>query len=330
AEFTQISCFLQSSQAQSVLCPPTKGCIDSDWMCQNGICIPKGLRCNGENDCMDNSDEGDCGEKMGSKACNDGTECVLLSHVCDGEQDCRDGSDELGCETDAPSVLCPSTSTHICISQSQFCNGVKDCPDGFDEKSCLEKCVSRSKSLKYLSQMLFMLFKTIIIFTCSFAADFLCKDRRSCVSKILVCDGRSHCHDGSDEVNCASEGPQAPQKPKKMWLVFFQHEFEYLNILNPANYVALFYFFLIDAAEKAPSTSMKTEVMSLSPPLIPSVTQAPKKPACSSPSVLCPGSSLCIKLTQMCDGKRDCPDGSDEKCVKRCPSACKMTSNLLF
>ena len=34
--------------------------------------------------------------------------------------------------------------------------------------------------------------------------DFRCKDRRSCVSKSLVCDGRFHCHDGSDEVNCAS------------------------------------------------------------------------------------------------------------------------------
>ena len=32
--------------------------------------------------------------------------------------------------------------------------------------------------------------------------DFKCKDRRSCVPRVLVCDGRSHCLDGSDEVNC--------------------------------------------------------------------------------------------------------------------------------
>ena len=36
----------------------------------------------------------------------------------------------------------------------------------------------------------------------SLPADFLCKDSRKCVARTLVCDGRSHCHDGSDEVGC--------------------------------------------------------------------------------------------------------------------------------
>ncbi len=43
----------------------------------------------------------------------------------------------------------------------------------------------------------------------SSSADFLCKDRRSCISKSLVCDGRSNCHDGSDEVDCPSVAPPA-------------------------------------------------------------------------------------------------------------------------
>lgn len=32
--------------------------------------------------------------------------------------------------------------------------------------------------------------------------DFLCKDRRRCIDRSLVCDGRVHCIDASDEVDC--------------------------------------------------------------------------------------------------------------------------------
>lgn len=40
------------------------------------------------------------------------------------------------------------------------------------------------------------------LFCLSSTADFLCKDRRKCIERNLVCDGRSHCSDGSDEVGC--------------------------------------------------------------------------------------------------------------------------------
>lgn len=43
-------------------CPPSEGCLESDWSCKNDICIPKELHCNGAKDCLDNSDEEDCGK----------------------------------------------------------------------------------------------------------------------------------------------------------------------------------------------------------------------------------------------------------------------------
>uniref|UniRef100_A0A3B3QLU8 Uncharacterized protein n=1 Tax=Paramormyrops kingsleyae TaxID=1676925 RepID=A0A3B3QLU8_9TELE len=48
--------------------------------------------------------------------------------------------------------------------------------------------------------------------------DFLCKDRRKCVSMALVCDGHIHCYDGSDEVSCPTAEVGVPRvTPQKCW-----------------------------------------------------------------------------------------------------------------
>lgn len=44
-------------------CPTVEGCLDSEWMCLNGICVSKEVRCNKHDDCGDNSDEENCGEE---------------------------------------------------------------------------------------------------------------------------------------------------------------------------------------------------------------------------------------------------------------------------
>lgn len=40
------------------------GCLSSDWKCRNNICIPQELLCNDANDCGDDSDEENCGERQ--------------------------------------------------------------------------------------------------------------------------------------------------------------------------------------------------------------------------------------------------------------------------
>lgn len=37
-------------------------CDSNEFSCKNGNCIPKLQRCNGNNDCSDNSDEEECGK----------------------------------------------------------------------------------------------------------------------------------------------------------------------------------------------------------------------------------------------------------------------------
>ncbi|CAK6954679.1 low-density lipoprotein receptor-related protein 2-like isoform X3 [Scomber scombrus] len=322
---------------------------NTDFLCKDQrSCVSKSLVCDGSSHCNDGSDEVNCPSvatpaaqaniikcRVGSKPCKDGRECVLYSHLCDGEYDCKDGSDEQGCDApeqtrtpakltidpsnqtpptttppaptlpacNSPSMLCPQSSLHICISPNQFCNGRKDCPDGFDEKNCVKRCPSQN--------------------------DFRCKDRRSCVSKTLVCDGRSHCHDGSDEVDCQSVAAPAPRANVLKCrmgsrlcgdgteCVLYSHVCDGERDCRDGSDEEG-----CDAPEQTRTPAKLTiDPSNQTPPT--TTPPAPTLPACNSPSMLCPQSSLhiCISPNQFCNGRKDCPDGFDEKnCVKRCPS----------
>jgi len=75
--------------------------------------------------------------------CNNGR-CIPLSWLCDGDNDCVDHSDELICEADSPAhapvVVCHGkskefmcTSSRECIHLAWRCDGERDCLDGSDE-----------------------------------------------------------------------------------------------------------------------------------------------------------------------------------------------------
>ena len=70
------------------------GCPENSFTCNNKKCIPEPFKCDGKNDCGDNTDE--------EEGCCDFTcknhKCIHHDAICNGIDDCGDFSDEEDCK----------------------------------------------------------------------------------------------------------------------------------------------------------------------------------------------------------------------------------------
>lgn len=102
--------------------------------------------CNGVADCLDGSDEENCGSwkcRFDEFECpsqfNETKTCVPISKRCNGQYDCLNGEDERSCH--AKEEQCSNDEFHCreqgtCIPRSWHCDGEVDCSGDEDETLC--------------------------------------------------------------------------------------------------------------------------------------------------------------------------------------------------
>ncbi|KAM9774494.1 transmembrane protease serine 7 isoform X2 [Syngnathus typhle] len=111
-------------------------CPESHFLCSTGLCVEKSRRCDGLDDCQDESDEVFC--LMPTKNCGGGSSSPLHPlFVCNGEPDCANGLDETNCTQAICSAVSFRCDSDSCIRKKNArCDDVTDCQDGSDERDC--------------------------------------------------------------------------------------------------------------------------------------------------------------------------------------------------
>ncbi|KAF4796728.1 hypothetical protein TURU_081715 [Turdus rufiventris] len=170
-------------QANPSYIPPPQ-CQPGEFACKNNRCIQERWKCDGDNDCLDNSDEAP--ELCHQHTCPSdrfkckNNRCIPNRWLCDGDNDCGNNEDEsnstCSARTCSPNQF--SCASGRCIPMSWTCDLDDDCGDRSDE----------SASCAYP--------------TCFPLTQFTCNNGR-CININWRCDNDNDCGDNSDEAGCS-------------------------------------------------------------------------------------------------------------------------------
>ncbi|PVD30337.1 hypothetical protein C0Q70_09601 [Pomacea canaliculata] len=168
---------LQFAQKRSLMTKrQARICGENQFLCTSGECLPLMWTCDTQADCIDGSDEAECGTcRPDYFQCANG-KCMFANFECDGYDDCGDKSDEQHCGIMLKFVLL------VCLVLA-VTQAVKY------HKSKLQFAQKRSLMTKRQARI------------CG-ENQFLCTSGE-CLPSMWTCDTQADCIDGSDEAECA-------------------------------------------------------------------------------------------------------------------------------
>uniref|UniRef100_A0A8C4HHC4 EGF-like domain-containing protein n=1 Tax=Dicentrarchus labrax TaxID=13489 RepID=A0A8C4HHC4_DICLA len=344
-----------SCKANPSYVPPPQ-CQPGEFACKNNRCIQERWKCDGDNDCLDNSDEAP--ELCHQHTCPTdrfkckNNRCIPLRWLCDGDNDC--GNDEDESNTTCSARTCPpnqySCASGRCIPISWTCDLDDDCGDRSDEPaSCAYptcfpltqftcnngRCININWRCDNDNDCGDNSDEAGCSHSCS-SAQFKCNSGR-CIPDYWTCDGDNDCGDYSDEThaNCTN---QATRPPGGCHTDEFQCRMDGLCI--PLRWRC-------DGDTDCMDLSDEKNCEGVTHMCDPAVKFGCRDSArCISKAWVCDGdsdcednsdedncealvcklshhvcandSTICLPAEKLCDGTDDCPDGSDEKLCDLC------------
>lgn len=299
-------------------------CKSSEFQCKTtGQCIDQIYLCDRDKDCHDGSDEsydadGPCNAKtnctqLGDDAFKcDANQCIRKSLICNGLVNCDNGLDEslevcVGSPCNESEFRCKLS--HQCIPRSWVCDHQADCDDRSDEDDCDECIEFKCNNSVCLEQQ-----KVCDgVNDCGdFSDEQHCERCRAdemycppkgCLAEARICDGIVDCFNGPDEMGCE----KATNENHRMneTVMCGAGEFHCVTSIECIP-TAL----RCDGQEDCMDGSDELNCTSVRPPEPPFAMGNVSD--CEHPNRVCKENGMCVRVAQLCDGRIDCPDGSDE------------------
>ncbi|XP_030628050.1 low-density lipoprotein receptor-related protein 1B [Chanos chanos] len=285
-------------------------CGGDEFQCRNQRCIQLSWKCDGDDDCLDGSDEEAhlCLNRTCPvdqfKCLNN--RCIPKRWLCDGTNDCGNNEDEsnLTCSAQTCQPGQFSCQNGRCIPESWRCDRDDDCGDQSDETSSCD------------------------FPTCQPVTQFSCSNSR-CISIKWHCDSEDDCGDGSDELGCVrvcgkgqfqcASGKCIPDH----WICDGDNDCGDLSDENttctgtapsvPVNDCSVEEFFCRDDGTCVPERWRCDGDKDCEDGSDEESCEGTRRPCDTTAKFTCKLSGKCISKSWVCDGDHDCEDLSDEE-----------------